>query len=230
MAFAFSALAQQTDTIQSIPSNPRKPRVERDWKPSFVLVGADVGRMVINPLSEVQNYEGFVSLDFDRYLFNAEFGHSTFHRDDEFLYEGSGTYYRIGLAKNFAVASKDRSIFTMGLNYARSNFDQTLIFEDSFFGEQSEFTFQDNNAAARWWELTGGIHVNLWENLNMGYVVRLKFLKKTFGDENVEPWDVPGYGRNKKNGTELKNATVGLNYYLSWRFDLREKALSVPRS
>jgi hypothetical protein len=117
----------------------------------------------------------------------------------------------------------------MGLNYARSNFDQRLTFQDTYFAEESTFTFQDQNASARWWELTGGMHVNIWSNLYMGYIVRIKFLKKTFGDENVEPWDLPGYGRNKRNGTQLKNATVGLNYYLSWRFDLREKEPPKPK-
>jgi hypothetical protein len=77
-------------------------------------------------------------------------------------------------------------------------------------------TFSHSGSHARWFEVTTGLRVKMFNFFWMGYTIRYKFGLNTSGTGEVEPYDVPGYG-----GT-AKSSTWGFNYLLLFRVPVRK--------
>ncbi len=203
---------------------------KKDWSPSFFLVGVDV----IAPLSsfspDILGFEVGASVDFYDYWFlHGELGSKTRTRSFSYDYESSGTYYRIGFMRNILTTSRNENILGFGLNYAESAFTNKLYYlKSNDFYMNIENDLEDEGVRARWLELTGTLNVRIWKQLYFGYTIRYKFLKQISNEDEIETYDIPGYGRNKKSGTEFKNSNFGLNYYLIWKLKFREKQTKMP--
>ena len=216
-----AAKAQTADTVTT-----EEPRRKRDWVPSMLLVNFDLGRAIGSSFTNTNSLEGGVMIDTDVYFITGEFGQSTIERTNTYDYLSEGNFYRIGIAKNLSPFSKERNFFTFGLSYARADFKNSISFiqENAFYGNQ-EIDLRSNNMAARWWEVNAAIRIRIWEQLYFGYVVRVKIFKDVFNKDGIEPWDIPGFGRHKRSGTEVKSTTLGLNYHISWRIPYRKKPI-----
>jgi hypothetical protein len=167
-------------------------------------------------------------IDSDIYFLNVEIGGESIKRENTYSYAANGNFFKIGIAKNLSPFDQERNYFTLGINYARSSFSNSISFieENTFYGNQT-INLNNNGLSARWWEINGGIRIRIWEQLYFGYVVRLKMFKDVYGIEGIEPWDVPGFGRHKRSGTSVKSTTIGLNYHISWRIPYRKKPVPV---
>lgn len=190
----------------------------------MVLVHLDAGRALTSAVSDKRSFEGGLSIDTDIYFINAEVGQASIRRTDSYDYLSEGLYYRVGISKNLSPYDKERNYFTFGINYARSYFSNEMSFnyESPYYGTQV-IDRQTENLSARWWELTGGIKIRVWEQLYLGYIVRVKIFKDLYGSDGIQPWDIPGFGRHKRSGASIKSSTVGLNYRITWRIPYRDK-------
>ncbi|MDH5610376.1 MAG: DUF6048 family protein, partial [Cyclobacteriaceae bacterium] len=152
-------------------------------------------------------------------------------RGQSFDYRSQGQFWRVGLDKNYMAGSREGNVVSLGLRYAEAQFsDQIRYLADSLYlngAYQPAFPIELNNAQlkARWLEMTAGMQVKLWHHLSVGYQFRYRFAKKVTGDDWLEPYDIPGFGRHKKSSTLVKKNTVGFTYYLYWTIPFREKPL-----
>lgn len=221
------AHAQEADTVKG-----EEPSRERDWNPSMLMVNFDGGRAFSSLFLDKNSFEAGLMVDSDVYFLEAEVGRASTERKDSYDYLSEGNYYRIGISRNMSPFSKDRNYFTFGLKYAQANFTNSISFEEEniYYGPQT-VDLQSSNMRARWWELNGGIRIRVWEQLYFGYVIRVKIFKDVFNKNGIEPWDIPGFGRHKRSGTQVKSTTLGLNYQISWRIPYRTKPIPPkPRS
>lgn len=202
----------------------------RDWNPSFVRIGVDASRGIDNLLSPYRtSVEGMIEFDTDQYFIIAEAGRvntNRFHNDYSYLMEGN--FFRVGIEKNILKYDTTRNVFSVGMRYARAGFSDQILFVDEspVFGAR-EVLRQNPNLNASWWELTATLKVKMWQNLYMGYVVRIKTGKNLEDYGQLVPYDIPGFGRNRKNATTDKPTAVSLNYYIYWTIPFREKTVPI---
>ncbi len=81
---------------------------------------------------------------------------------------------------------------------------------DSIWGNTAEGTTPAQNFTGYWFELTGGMRMELVKHFFIGYLVRGKFLLNTSAFQDLAPVYVAGYGRGDK------NAVFDFNFYLTY--------------
>ena len=92
--------------------------------------------------------------------------------------------------------------------YSLSN----LQIEDSYWGTTSVENLKNNVVYAGWLEVVGGVRVDLFRGLTMGWSVRLKTLLHTSVSNKEYLWYVPGYGKSSGMGV-MFNYTIGYTFY-----------------
>ena len=189
------------------------------YMPTQVRVGYDLSSLV-NTLanSDKTFFEVTADIDFDRYFVTMDYGiQERTRQGDDFLYKNRGSYFRIGPEVNFNHRDRRNSSLFLGFRYATAVFDDEMSYmiQDDVFGEFSGFSSNDR-LNAEWLELVSGLKVKIWDQLFLGYTVRFKFAKSQDLSENLAPYDIPGYGRVDQ------DTAWGFNYYVFYRFKLRE--------
>lgn len=198
-----------------------------DWKPSMFKVGISASRLIGSAIKAERNsFEGALSFDTHNFFIITEAGRETNSRSDNWKYSNSGFFYRVGWEYNFIAHSKDRNVLSMGIRYGRSKFSDKLSFSrtNEVLGIQ-QFNFKNNSVKTGWFEATSSLKVNLWKDIYMGGTLRIKLFRNNKGIDQLVPYDIPGYGRHRKNGTDVKTTNVGLDYYIEWRIPLRDKPI-----
>ncbi|MEQ6121087.1 DUF6048 family protein [Reichenbachiella sp. MALMAid0571] len=214
--------AKETTATPKTDSKDSKPKVERDFKPSAVNVGMEaigLGRTAIS--SGFTQLEAQADIDFDRYFFVVDLGHERNSiANDEFNYSNKGNYIRMGVQVNMMPYNPDRNFFFFGFRYARSNFSDEIQYTGDFdkWGQKS-ISLANNGVSARWYEMTMGLKVKVFERLYFGYTLRYKIGKKMTGFDELTPRNIPGFGRADK------NSNAGFNYYLLYNIPFRNKPI-----
>jgi hypothetical protein len=73
------------------------------------------------------------------------------------------------------------------------------------------------------------LNVRIWKNIFLGSVLRIELMKNISATDQFIPFDIPGWGRNWKSGTDEKTANMGFSYYLIYNFSYREKEIPLKR-
>ena len=117
-------------------------------------------------------------------------------------------------------------MISLGLRYAKSRFSDELKFkkENNWFGTQ-DLQFSNKNVSSNWTEILLRLNVRVWENLLLGSVLRIEMMKNISTPNQFISFDIPGWGRNWKSGTDEKTANMGFSYYLIYNFSYREKKI-----
>lgn len=216
------AVFGQVDSADLRPPKPPKVKKElKEYIPTGVMIGVDVfriGRSIWEDELTLQEYQAEV--DLRHYHLTLGYGWSNIDRQSETTqYSNDGRYWRLNLEANFIYKSPFQSKLFVGLGYARATFDDKLIFQTEDAFGTTEIVSSNDRARARWFELTTGVKVRVWKQFYMGYTVRYKFLKEVNFD-NLIPGDIPGFGENRQDDKDQ----FGFNYYLYWRFPVRNSA------
>lgn len=199
-------------------------KIER-WIPSAVRVGGTVGSLGYLIFSEKRNYfETSVDIDFDRYFAVFEVGNNSYRLNEEtYSYVNNGRYMRFGVDVNFMHDESNKNVAFLGLRYAQSSFHDDLSYNTVAIIE-SETQWPDTReevsnleANAHWYEMNAGLKVYVYKNFYLGFIVRFKFLMKTYSDGNLKPYYIPGFGKN------VNSDSWGLNYYLLYKIPFRKK-------
>jgi hypothetical protein len=195
--------------------------VQVNWKPIGIRAGIDLIGLV-----KTQVYDDRTDLDFaadialNKYLLALEGGrYDRLYEGETYLYEVQGTYFRVGIDKNFMFKDREGTALFLGLRHgrARVNHQITYDFTDRDWGLFEGNRRTANGLNANWMELVAGLRVRIYRELWMGYTGRLKFGLKAEDTGGVEIYDVPGYGLTSE------NSYWGFNYYLQYRIPFKKR-------
>jgi len=219
---SFSAFAQKETTDTTFV----KPKTYRYG----LRVGADLHRLSRSLYDD--NYKGFeLVADYrltKKIYLAGELGNEDMTVDDDMVnFTAKGSYFKVGFDYNAYENWLDmENMIYVGVRYSISSFNQTLnsytVYQNSNIENTTgssnyfpEVTVSPNTEytglSAHWIEVVGGIKVELFDNLFLGFSVRLKNLisnKKPAGFDNLY---IPGFDR-----TYAGNFGAGFNYTVSY--------------
>ena len=167
-----------------------------------------------------------IDLDFHRFLFAFESGIEEITRIKTYEYTNQGTFLKWGVDYNLIPHNKYKNMISLGLRYAQSRFSDELKFreENEWLGTQ-DLQFSNENVSSNWTEILFRLNVRVWKNLFLGSVLRIEMMKHISTPNQFISFDIPGWGRNWKSGTDEKVVNMGFSYYLIYNFSYREKKI-----
>jgi hypothetical protein len=129
-------------------------------------------------------------------------------------YRSNNIFFRTGFNKTIfpPTTRKDWDIVCIGLRYAVGLIQRgqaSYLIKDSIWGTHSG-TIPAQNKTAHWFEITGGVSVELFHGLFAGWNVRGKFLVNQKAFQELPPSFIAGYGKGDN------NSNFDFNFYLSY--------------
>lgn len=194
-----------------IASAPKMPSIHQ------LRFGFDLYRIAYNIMYPSRTgYEAQVDYALTRktYLV-AETGFGGGKIDYDFLkYDTKAYFLRLGLDQQFldVISDRDFDIGFIGVRLATAvgNRSAVTYTVPSPFGPPSEGTADAQNYAVFWGEITGGIKVEVWKGLFVGWSIRGKFMFNSGVFKDLSPNYIPGYGKGDK------TTNFDFNFYLSY--------------
>ncbi len=155
-----------------------------------------------------------------RYYLAAELGNENKTVDEEQLnFTTKGSYIKVGFDYNSYENWLDmENIISVGLRYGVSSFSQKLndyqIYNPNpYFGEAPVIVSGEefDGLSAQWIELVAGIKAEVFNNIFVGFSVRLNRLVSQKTPDNFDNLYIPGFNR-----TYAGDFGVGFNYTVSY--------------
>ncbi|MCR5863581.1 DUF6048 family protein [Flavobacterium sp. J372] len=191
-------------------------------------VGADLYRLTRGLYND--NYRGFeIVADYrltKKYYVAGEIGNEDFTVDDDQLnFTTQGQYIKIGFDYNAYENWLDmENMIYAGVRYGFSRYSQNLnsyrIYDASGYFDETIF-YPDrkfDGLTAHWAEVVGGVKAEIFDNLFLGFSVRLNYLITDKKPENFDNLYIPGFNR-----TYEGSFGAGFNYSLSYFIPLYKK-------
>ena len=217
LCFSFAGTAQTKDTAKVVYPERYGLRV-----------GVDLHRLTKSLYDS--NYKGLeVVADYrlsNRFYIAGEIGNEEKTVDDDRLnFTTKGTYFKVGFDYNSFENWLDmENMIYVGMRYGVSSHSQTLntykIYDPTnYYGETiltSGEKFDGLNAS--WLEVIGGIKAEIFNNVYLGFSVRLNYLVTNKKPDNFDNLYIPGFNR-----TYDGKFGVGLNYSLSYFIPIYKK-------
>ena len=176
------------------------------------------------------NYEivGDLQLTENLYL-AAEYGMiDRLIEDENINFNSNGSFLRFGFDYNMFKnwIGMDNSIF-LGLRYGSSNFSNKIESynvrnSDAYFSnfvDNNYQTIDHSNLTGNWLEIVAGVKVETFNNVYLGFSLRLNKLLSTQKPENFDNLYIPGFNKV----TDDNTFGSGFNYTLTYSFPLRKK-------
>lgn len=145
--------------------------------------------------------------------------------DDRLNFTTKGAYFKVGFDYNSFENWLDmENMIFVGMRYGVSSFNYTLnnytIFDPTnYYGENTVLTTQKfNGLNASWLEIVGGVKAELFQNVYLGFSVRLNYLVSNKKPDNFDNLFIPGYNR-----TYDGKFGAGFNYSLSYFIPIYKK-------
>ncbi len=145
--------------------------------------------------------------------------------DDRLNFTTKGSYFKVGFDYNTYEnwLEMDNIIF-IGMRYGVSTFNHTIntfkIFEpDNYYGVNTITSGEKfDGLTASWLEVAGGLKAEVFNNLYVGFSVRLNYLVSNNKPDNFDNLFIPGFNRtyDGKFGT-------GFNYTVSYAIPIYKK-------
>jgi hypothetical protein len=195
-----------------------------------IRLGVDLHRLTRSMYDN--NYQGFEIVGdyrISKKIYVAgEIGNEEMTVDDPVLnFTASGSYFKVGFDYNAYENWLDmENMIYVGVRYGVSSFSQTLnsyrIYQNSDIenGEGTSNYFGDviitpnqefSGLSAHWIEVVGGVKAELFDNLFLGFSVRLKNLVSNKRPEGFDNLYIPGFDR-----TYANSFGAGFNYSISY--------------
>ena len=151
--------------------------------------------------------------------------------DDQVNFTTKGSYLKVGFDYNSFENWLDmENMIYVGMRYGVSSFSQNLnsykIYDPTnYYGETiitSGEKFSGLNAS--WIEVIGGVKAELFNNLYLGFSLRLNYLVSNKRPENFDNLYIPGFNR-----TYDGKFGAGLNYTISYFIPIYKKNKEVKK-
>ena len=189
-------------------------------------VHADVGSPIVSLLGGFsRSYEVQLDVNLYRRLYPIfEMGYATAKKEamSGIVYDTKAPFFRLGLnyglLKPFKDDGSERSVTCypfVGLRYAFSPVTYNLSnveIRDEYWGTSEVENFRNNVKYAGWMEVVGGVRVDLYKGLTLGWSIRIKTFLHTSAPDKAYVWYVPGYGKSSGMGV-MFNYTIGYTLY-----------------
>jgi hypothetical protein len=140
-------------------------------------------------------------------------------QDDQLNYSTKGTYFKVGFDFNAYENWLDmENMIYIGLRASFSSFSQTLntynIYEPkSFYGVSTMDSGQKwNGLSASWIEVVSGLKAEVFNNVYIGFSVRLNYLLSNKEPEGFANLHIPGFNKTYENS----KFGAGFNYTVSY--------------
>ncbi|WP_291274616.1 DUF6048 family protein [Flavobacterium sp.] len=140
-------------------------------------------------------------------------------QDDQLNYSTKGTYFKVGFDFNAYENWLDmENMIYIGLRAGFSSFSQTLntynIYEPkSFYGISTLDSGQKwNGLSASWIEVVSGLKAEVFNNVYIGFSVRLNYLLSNKEPEGFANLHIPGFNKTYENS----KFGAGFNYTISY--------------
>jgi hypothetical protein len=195
-----------------------KDSVQGSFIPTGIRVGWDALSTVRSFASEnFMGWEVSGDVDFRNYFLALEAGHSERTNIlENGAYTNNGNYWRVGIDINMMKKDPLKNMFFMGFRFGHSKYDEQLNYSDTTdFGIFNK-THVNQGMKSNWIELTTGLKIKVLKNFWMGYTARMKLFASYDKDQNLQSYDIPGYGLT------YKTPWWGFNYYLMYRIPIRK--------
>ena len=145
--------------------------------------------------------------------------------DDRLNFTTKGTYFKVGFDYNSFENWLDmENMIYAGMRYGVSSFSHTLnnykIYDPTnYYGENIVLSGEEfSGLNASWLEVIGGIKAELFNNLYLGFSVRLHYLVSNKKPDGFDNLFIPGYNR-----TYDGKFGAGFNYTLSYFIPIYKK-------
>ncbi len=145
--------------------------------------------------------------------------------DDRMNFTTKGTYFKAGFDYNSFENWLDmENMIYVGMRYGVSSFSQTLnsykIYDPTNYYGETIITSGEkfNGLTASWIEVIGGIKAELFNNLYLGFSLRLNYLVSDKKPANFDNLYIPGFIR-----TYDGKFGAGLNYTVSYFIPIYKK-------
>lgn len=145
--------------------------------------------------------------------------------DDRLNFTTKGTYFKVGFDYNSFENWLDmENMIYVGMRYGVSSFSHTLnnykIYDPTnYYGENIVLSGKEfSGLNASWLEVIGGIKAELFNNVYLGFSVRLHYLVSNKKPDGFDNLFVPGYNR-----TYDGKFGAGFNYTLSYFIPIYKK-------
>ena len=222
--------------MNNVSSHDHSEEEEQEQRPKIkqfqgnvfrgLSIHADVGMPIISLLGGyARSYEMQIDVNLYRSIYPIfEFGYATAKKEaiSGIVYDTKAPFFRVGLnyslLKPFKDDGNERSVKSypfVGVRYAMSPIMYNLLnveITDEYWGTTAVEDFRNNVKYAGWLEVVGGVRVDLFKGLTIGWSVRLKTLLHTTAPDESYVWYVPGYGKSSKMGF-MFNYTIGYTFY-----------------
>jgi Domain of unknown function (DUF6048) len=224
LSLATSAKQEATGNDSTREQKSRERLSSSQIKDKYLPTGLRIGTDLITGIKGYRNttfngWELNADVDFNRYYLAIDYGRwaQGAHLPNGW-YDNDGKYFRLGVDVNLLKKDPDRNMFFMGLRYARSSFGDSVSysFEANNYGVVQK-NIVNKNLTASWAEITSGLRVKLWKYFWMGYTIRLKFAPQVRGNQELQPFDIPGYG------VFARKAYWGFNYQIFFKIPVRKE-------
>lgn len=226
---SFSGFTQEkpvTDSVKSV-----SPPVKSDRY--GIRVGVDLHRLSRSLYDDkFRGFEAVADYRLTKKIYAAgELGTVDFTVDDDQVnFTTKGSYFKIGFDYNAYEnwLDMENMIYT-GIRYGFSSFSQNLnsysIYDkNAYFDEVIIYPNQKySSLSAHWVEILGGIKAEVFENLFLGFSVRLNVLLTDKKPTNFDNLYIPGFNR-----TYDGSFGVGFNYTVSYFIPLYKKKIEQP--
>jgi len=136
-------------------------------------------------------------------------------------FNGKSIFNRIGVNANLLKGNNDyllNSILYAGIRIGLSSFSydiNNIVIQDDYWNATSLINIKNQHIFAGWGELLAGVRTTVFNNINMGWSVRLKLFLKT-GKTAYRPWYIPGYGKTG-------GSAWGFTYTVGYTIPLNQK-------
>jgi len=196
----------------------RKDSTRGGYMPTGIRLGVDIVSPIVTFSSkDFKGWEVNADTDFKNTYLAIEVGH--WSRDivlENGNYTNSGNYWRIGVDYNFLKKDPVKNMFFAGFRIGHSKYDEKLdyIITTPEFGSVPN-SLENKNFKANWLELTTGLKVKIIKSFWMGYTGRIKLFPGFDKDQQLQTYDIPGYGLT------FKKPWWGFSYYLMYRIPIR---------
>lgn len=154
----------------------------------------------------------------EKFLVSGGLGFTNIDRNEHnFSYDESGTFFKAGIDYN--TLNDRRNILSIGGRLGTSFYDHKvrdieIAAYDSIWNNYSGGEIGTEKFFATWLELAFNMKVEVIKQVYLGWSIQPKLLLYNSHGREIEPYEIPGFGRADK------NAIFGFNYFISLRVPL----------
>ncbi|MDD3195734.1 MAG: DUF6048 family protein [Paludibacter sp.] len=155
----------------------------------------------------------------NKYFPVVEVGYEGKHRElgSGIDFTGTGMFYRVGLDFNLLKSMSTQAVknkFLLGARLGYSNFFydiSNISYIDEYKGADITGNIIGLQSKSLWFEIVGGIRIEILKNVSVGWSVRIK---NQLGEPEagaIIPWYIPGFG-------QTGSSVWAFNYMIGYKF------------